>query len=131
MQGSGVEVSLFLDPDLAQLEVLAGLGPDFVSGFEINTDAYTRADGIRAPGEEAANELRKVRQAATVGAENGFRVYAGHGLTTANVVEIAALPEVEELNIGHWLISRAALVGLATAIEEMLAAMRDGRSRLD
>jgi pyridoxine 5-phosphate synthase len=127
---AGIEVSLFLDPDPAQLEVLAEIGTELVPGFEINTDAYTRADGVRAPVERAADELQKVRRAATDGAAGGFRVYAGHGLTTANVVEIAALPEVEELNIGHWLISRAALVGLAAAVAEMLAAMREGRSRL-
>ncbi len=131
LRADGIDVSLFLDPDLAQLEVMTGLGTGLVPGFEINTDAYTQADGVRAPVERAAEELEKVRRAATVGAENGFRVYAGHGLTTANVVDIAALPEVEELNIGHWLISRAALVGLATAVEEMLTAMREGRSQLD
>jgi pyridoxine 5-phosphate synthase len=130
LRAAGIEVSLFLDPDPAQLEVLAGIGAELVPGFEINTDAYTQADGVRAPVERAAGELEKVRRAAVAGAASGFRVFAGHGLTTANVVEIAALPEVEELNIGHWLISRAALVGLAAAVEEMLAAMRAGRSRL-
>jgi pyridoxine 5-phosphate synthase len=130
LAASGIDVSLFLDPDLDQLEILRQLGPEFVRGFEINTDAYTQADGIRSPAEGAAEELRKVRRAAAAGAGGGFRVYAGHGLTSANVVEIAALPEVEELNIGHWLVSRGALVGLAAAIGEMLAAMRQGRSRI-
>ncbi|MEE8524137.1 MAG: pyridoxine 5'-phosphate synthase [Thermoanaerobaculia bacterium] len=130
LRADGIESSLFLDPDPVQLEVLAELGTELVPGFEINTDAYTQADGVRAPVERAAEELEKVRRAAVAGAGNGFRVYAGHGLTTANVIEIAALAEIGELNIGHWLISRAALVGLAAAVEEMLAAMREGRSRL-
>ncbi len=130
LAADGIDVSLFLDPDPAQLAVLEELGSELIGGFEINTDAYTQADGVRSPAAGAAAELGKVRQAATAGAAAGFRVYAGHGLTAENVVEIAALPEVEELNIGHWLVSRGALVGLAAAIHEMLAAMRDGRSRI-
>ncbi len=130
LAAGGIDVSLFLDPDPAQLEVLAELGPELVPGFEINTDAYTRADGVRSPAAGAPEELDKVREAAAAGAAAGFRVYAGHGLTSGNVVEIAALPEVEELNIGHWLVSRGALVGLAAAIGEMLTAMREGRARI-
>jgi pyridoxine 5-phosphate synthase len=61
--------------------------------------------------------------AAEQGRAAGFHVYAGHGLTTANVGPVAALPHMEELNIGHWLISRAVYVGLAEAVREMLAAM--------
>ncbi len=130
LAASGIDVSLFLDPDPAQLDVLTELGPELVPGFEINTDAYTQADGIRSPAAGAAGELEKIRRAATASAAAGFRVYAGHGLTSENVVAIAALSEVEELNIGHWLVSRGALVGLAAAIGEMLAAMRRGRSRI-
>ncbi len=130
LAGAGIDVSLFLDPDPTQLDVLTDLGPELVPGFEINTDAYTQADGIRSPAAVAAGELAKIRRAAAAGTAAGFRVYAGHGLTSENVVEIAALPEVEELNIGHWLVSRGALVGLAAAIGEMLAAMRQGRSRI-
>ncbi len=122
LSGRGIAVSVFLDPDPAQLEALAGIGPRAIPGFEINTDAYTRAVG-----DAAGEEIRLAAAVATTGAGHGFAVYAGHGLTTANVGRIAALPEVEELNIGHWLISRAALVGLAEAVREMLAAMRAGR----
>jgi pyridoxine 5-phosphate synthase len=67
-----------------------------------------------------------VRAAARRGAALGLAVYAGHGLTTANVGPIAAVPEVEELNIGHALVSRAVLVGMAAAVEELLAAIRAG-----
>ena len=123
----GIAVSLFIDPAPAQLDALADLGPELVHGFEINTDAYTRAFAPHDPAASAA-ELHLVQQAATAGASRGFRVYAGHGLTTANVVAVAAVPEIEELNIGHWLISRSTLVGLGVAVQEMLAAMQQGRA---
>ncbi len=113
-----VRVSPFLDPDLRQLEAISGMSPGVVSGFEINTDAYTKA----TPRADA--ELRSIRQVARVGAERNLAVYAGHGLTTANVGPIAATPEIEELNIGHAIVSRAALIGMEAAVREMLAAMR-------
>jgi pyridoxine 5-phosphate synthase len=116
---AGVAVSVFVDPDPRQVEMLAELGEDAVTGFEINTDAWTRAV------DEAAREplLRAMRLVAEQGHAAGFRVYAGHGLTTANVGPVARLPHMEELNIGHFLIGRAILVGLAAAVREMLAAM--------
>lgn len=120
---AGIDVSLFLDPELAQIDALAQIGPTLAPGFELNTDAYTRADG-RAAGVE----LQKVRAASRHGAELGFKVYAGHGLTSENVLGIASVPEIEELNIGHWLVSRASLIGLADAVREMLAAMKAGRA---
>jgi pyridoxine 5-phosphate synthase len=116
--GAGIEVSLFLDPDPLQIERLASLDGGVVAGFEINTDAYTRAgDAARRA------ELDKVRAAALLGEELGVHVYAGHGLTAANVGPIAALPQVEELNIGHSIVSRAVLIGMDAAVREMLAAM--------
>lgn len=117
-----IDVSLFLDPDMAQLEQLIAIGPAAIPGFEINTDAYTKATG---PAVET--ELAKIAGVAQAGADAGFRVYAGHGLTTSNVIAVAAVPQIEELNIGHWLVSRAAIVGLDTAVREMLGAMRQGR----
>jgi pyridoxine 5-phosphate synthase len=122
-----VAVSVFLDPEPAQVEALAALGHRGaetgarITGFEINTDAYTHAEG-----EARAHELARIRTAATLGAERGLKVYAGHGLTTENVAPIAAVPEIEELNIGHWLVARAVIVGMDRAVREMLAAMRAG-----
>ena len=113
-----VRVSLFLDPDLLQLEALSEMSPGVVSGFEINTDAYTRATS------SADTQLQLIRQAARAGAERSLAVYAGHGLTTANVGPVAATPQIEELNIGHAIVSRAALVGMEAAVREMLVAMR-------
>ena len=122
LNAGGVGVSVFVDPDLAQLDALADLGRELVPGFEINTDAYTRASGT-----DADVEAEKIVQASARGSEHGFAVYAGHGLTSANVGRVAAVAEIEELNIGHWIVSRAALVGMQQAVAEMLAAMRAGR----
>jgi pyridoxine 5-phosphate synthase len=123
----GIAVSLFLDPAEAQIEILAALTgrvrsltePSPVDGIELNTDAYTRS-----PDEEAAGErLAELNAAALLAARFGFHVYAGHGLTTANVGPVAALPGMEELNIGHALVSRAVLVGMEAAVREMLHAI--------
>lgn len=131
---AGIAVSLFLDPAPAQIDLLAKLRDDlsgdssgsgedgFPQGFEINTDAYTKSQRS----EDVARELAKVRQAMERGVELGFEVYAGHGLTVGNVGPIAALDAVEELNIGHALVSRAVLVGMKAAVEEMLAAIAAG-----
>jgi pyridoxine 5-phosphate synthase len=112
----GIAVSVFLDPERDQLEALREL--DNVIGFEINTDRYTRASG-----DAVQVELDKVRAMADAGAESGLSVYAGHGLTTANVGPVAAHPAIEELNIGHSIVSRAVLVGFTEAVREMLAAI--------
>ncbi len=127
LAGAGIAVSLFLDPDPRQVEAASALPRELVGGFEINTDAYTQATALPAAeparAQAAEAELGKVRRAARAGAEAGLHVYAGHGLTAANVGPIAAIPEIEELNIGHALVSRAVLVGLAEAVREMLRAM--------
>lgn len=120
---ANISVSVFIDPDLRQIDALSFFGASLIPGFEINTDTYTRAIG-----DEVETELAKIAEVATRGAGCGFRAYAGHGLTTANVGRITALPEIEELNIGHWLVSRAALVGMRRAVEEMMAAMAAGRT---
>lgn len=118
LRDAGIAVSLFLDPHPEQIERLAEIGKGVVEGFEINTDAYTQSSGL-----DGELHLTGMRAAAEQGRAAGFRVFAGHGLTTGNVGPVAALPEMEELNIGHWLISRSVFVGLAEAVREMLAAM--------
>jgi pyridoxine 5-phosphate synthase len=122
---AGMAVSVFVDPDPRQIEALGRLrqGGAPIPGFEINTDAYTRATE-----ENAARELHAVREAARLGSAAGLHVYAGHGLTVGNVGPVAAVPEMEELNIGHAIVSRAVLVGMAAAVEEMLAAIRGGQA---
>ena len=128
LTAAGCAVSIFLDPDLDQLGALAELVLTDAPATEINTDAYTKA--FLGDAEQAAAELEKIRRVAGAGAEHGFAVFAGHGITTANAPQIAAVPEIEELNIGHWLISRAAMVGLHTSVREMLDAMAGGRAQV-
>ena len=117
LAAAGIDVSIFVDPDPRQLARLTALRERGVSGFEINTDRYSRGE---------AGQLELIRQVAADGATAGLQVYAGHGLTTGNVGPIAAVPEIEELNIGHALIARAVLVGMTEAVREMLAAIAAG-----
>lgn len=117
LTAAGIAVSLFLDPQSEQIEALGAIGNAAITGFELNTDRYTRADS------GAPTELAALARAAALGQAQGFAVYAGHGLTTANVGPVAALPAVEELNIGHSIVARSVLVGMPTAVTEMLAAI--------
>ena len=114
---AGISVSLFLDPDPGIFEPLSRLEEGLVDGFEINTDAYSRA------GDQAASEVAKIRDVAERGENEGFEVYAGHGLTVSNVAAISDLPQIRELNIGHSVVSHAVLVGMKTAVRELLDAM--------
>ncbi len=116
---AGVAVSLFIDPDLRQIQALVPLAGQGVTGFEINTDAYTQATAREA----LESELKQIAAAVEQGRAAGFHAYAGHGLRTDNVGLVAALPGMEELNIGHFIIARAAIVGIDAAVREMLAAM--------
>jgi pyridoxine 5-phosphate synthase len=124
LAAAGIAVSVFIDPDKSQIDALERLGKHgvaaaVISGFELNTDAYTRAVGDKA----LERELAKLAAAAKQGVGHGFHLYAGHGLTPANVGPIARLPRMEELNIGHALVSRAVLVGLDAAVRELLGAL--------
>jgi pyridoxine 5-phosphate synthase len=109
---SGMRVSLFIAPDSAQVEAAREVGAHVV---ELHTGAYADAPDEAAMG----RELQRLREAARFAAMIGLEVHAGHGLTFANVAAIAALPEVAELNIGHFLIGEAIFVGLVPAIREM------------
>lgn len=122
LRAAGIEVSLFVDPDPKRIDALAPFSGGLASGIELNTDAYTRAVGGFA-----ASRRAEVARSADMGAAMGFRIYAGHGLTAANVGGIAAIRRIEELNIGHALISRAVILGLAGAVREMLQAMGTAR----
>jgi pyridoxine 5-phosphate synthase len=113
---AGIVVSLFIDPDEAQVRASARVRAGVV---ELHTGAY--ANG--RPG-----ELERLTAAAALTAEVGLECHAGHGLTYANVTPIAALPEVRELNIGHYLIGEALLVGLPASIREMKRLMDAARS---
>jgi pyridoxine 5-phosphate synthase len=120
LAADGIAVSLFIDPDPLQLQALVRLAGHGVTGFEVNTDAYSRVQEKDA----LASELRQIVEMVEQGKAAGFHAYAGHGLRTDNVHAIAALPGMEELNIGHFIVSRAVIVGMEAAVREMLAAMK-------
>jgi len=113
---AGIAVSLFIDPDDAQVAASKKSGADWV---EIHTGAYANA----RPGKDRERELARIAEAAKLAASLGLRVGAGHGLNYINSGPIARIPEIEELNIGHSVISRAALVGMDRAVREMAAAI--------
>jgi pyridoxine 5-phosphate synthase len=112
LKEAGVEVSIFVDPDYDQIKAIAKSG---VGAIELNTAKYSEA---RRP-EQAEAEAETVAQAARAAARLGLRVLAGHGLDYRNVRRIVRIPEIEELNIGHAIVARAALVGLERAVREM------------
>ncbi len=118
LKRSGLHISLFIDPASEMVERSRDLGADAI---ELHTGAYANAGG-------AANTLLALRKAATLGAGLGLAVHAGHGLTVRNVGAVAAIPEIEELNIGHSIISRAIFVGLVESVREMRAAMDAARA---
>lgn len=111
---AGARISLFIDPDLRTLDAAKDLG---VPAVELHTGRYAHS---WRHNDEALNELRL---AARHAADMGLFVHAGHGLTYANVGPVAAIPEIEELNIGHSIVSHALMVGMQKAVEEMRKAM--------
>jgi pyridoxine 5-phosphate synthase len=120
LKAAGIEVSLFIDPDRRQIDAARRLGAHAV---EIQTARYSEA------GKDAARELAALRDATDYAVGLGLHVHMGHGLNYHNVQAVAALPGVEELNIGHSIVSRAVLVGMERAVREMKEAMREGYER--
>lgn len=108
---AGVRVSLFVDPEPAQLEAAVRAGAPVV---ELHTGAYAEAAGAERP-----RQLERLRAAARAAAALGLTVHAGHGLNYHNVGPVAAIPEIVELNIGHSIIARALFDGLARAVRDM------------
>ena len=117
---AGIRVSLFIDPEPRQIEAAARAGS---RAIELHTGAYAGAAGG-----ERAKALERLRAAAALGAELGLEVHAGHGLDYRNVSPVAAIPGIVELNIGHAIIARAVLDGLAAAVGDMKTLMRAARS---
>jgi len=120
LQSLGIEVSLFIDPDEKQLEAAATTG---ASTVEIHTGEYANATDEKQQQLAFQRILRSVEFAKKA----GFIVNAGHGLHYENVKPIAAIPEINELNIGHAIVARALWVGLETAVKEMKALMVEAR----
>ncbi len=121
MMDIGAEVSLFIDPDEEQIDAAVATGAPVV---ELHTGAYAEASDIH----ERERELERIIKAAAYGSRKGLIVNAGHGLHYHNVQPIAAILEINELNIGHALIAHAVFVGLKSAVREMLDIMRQSRS---
>jgi pyridoxine 5-phosphate synthase len=118
LSGAGIRVSLFIDPTRAAVDQSKKLG---AQAIELHTGTYSHH-----PDSEQA--LDALRDSARLAAELGLAVHAGHGLNLRNVGAVAAIPEIEELNIGHSIISRAVFVGLDRAVREMREAMLAARS---
>jgi len=111
LQDAGARVSLFIDAEETQIHAAASLGAEFI---EIHTGSYANKSGV-----ERASELEKLRRGAALALSLGLRVNAGHGLNYENTATILSLPGLEELNIGHSIISRALTVGLENAVRDM------------
>jgi pyridoxine 5-phosphate synthase len=116
---AGIRVSLFIEPDARQVEAALRLGAPVV---ELHTGRYAELRG-----EEVAVELKRLADAAALAAKNGIEPHAGHGLTFDNVVPIAAIPQLAELNIGHFLIGEAIFTGLEASVARMRALMDEAR----
>lgn len=121
LQDNGVRVSLFIDPDPAQIAASAALGTDII---ELHTGAYCDAN----VGDARARELQRIVDGAAQGADLGLEIHAGHGLSFETVADVAVIPQIIELNIGHFLVGEAIFCGLETAIRRMRALMDEARS---
>lgn len=120
LQSEGIRVSLFIDPDPAAIDASSRLG---VEAVELHTGEYANARGA-----ERSRQLERLSAAARHAREVGLDVHAGHGLTYENVTPVAAIPELEELNIGHSIIARAVFTGLERAVADMADVLRRARS---
>lgn len=115
---AGIRTSLFIDPNAEMVRASHELG---ATAIELHTGSYANHP-------EDPSHLEALKSAAALGAELGLAVHAGHGLTTSNVIPVAAIDEIEELNIGHSIVSRAVMVGIGAAVHEMHVAMAMARA---
>lgn len=114
MKEKNINTSLFIDPEKEQIDIAKEIGADII---ELHTGFYSDA---KDP-ENQKEELSRIKEAASYAKDLGLEVSAGHGLNYENVKQIAQIPEIEELNIGHSIVSRAVFLGLAQAVKEMLS----------
>jgi pyridoxine 5-phosphate synthase len=119
LSAAGIRVALFIAPDLAQIEAARRSGAPVI---ELHTGTYAEATGAAQ-----ARELERLSSAAKRAANLGLEVHAGHGLTYNNVIPVASIPEIVELNIGHCIIGRAIFAGLESAVRDMKALMNGAR----
>ena len=119
LREANIRVSLFIEPDPRQIEAALRLGAPVV---EFHTGKYAHSEGA-----EREVELRRIAEAAALAVKNGIEPHAGHGLTFENVQPIAAIPQIAELNIGHYLIGEAIFIGLEESVRRMRTLMDLGR----
>jgi pyridoxine 5-phosphate synthase len=117
----GIRTSLFIDPDDAAIRTSVDLGVDAI---ELHTGEYANARG-----EARTAQLERINRGASLARKLSLAVHAGHGLTYENVHPIAAIPEIEELNIGHSIVSRAVFTGMEAAVRDMAEIVRRARAR--
>lgn len=115
LRDAGIRVSLFIDPDAAQIEAGAGTGAEMI---ELHTGCFANATG-----DERAHEVMRLTEAARAGVGMDLQVNAGHGINYTNLKELFVVPHLTELNIGHSIVSRAMRVGMTQAVKEMKEAM--------
>ncbi len=120
LSSDGIRVAVFIDPEIDQIDAATSLDVPVV---ELHTGRYADADG-----QTQAKELHRLRVATEYAAHKGLEVHAGHGLNYHNVTPVAAIDGINELNIGHAIVSHALIVGLSTAVKEMKHLMREARS---
>jgi pyridoxine 5-phosphate synthase len=116
---ANIRVSLFIEPSEAQVEAAVRLGAPVV---ELHTGRYAHLDG-----EERATELKRIADCAALAVKNGIEPHAGHGLTFDNVIPVAAIPQLAELNIGHFLVGEAIFTGLDASVRRMRILMDEAR----
>jgi pyridoxine 5-phosphate synthase len=117
LRANNIVVSLFIAPEINQIKAAARVKADYV---ELHTGMYARAESLNA----VADELEKIRSMALAASKLGLGVSAGHGLNYQNVREVATIPQMEELNIGHAIVAKAVMVGVERAVREMLELIR-------
>lgn len=117
LQAAGIRVSLFIDPDLPQVQLAAELGAEMI---ELHTGCFANATG-----DQLEYEIQRLREASVLGHSLGLQVNAGHGINYGNLFRLFEVPHLAELNIGHTLVSRALRVGLKEAVRQMKQLMGD------
>lgn len=120
LSDAGIRVSLFIEPEAAQIDAAIKLGAPVV---ELHTGTYAKVTGAAQ-----ADEFKRLAEAAALAAKNGIEVHAGHGLSYSNVQPIAAIPQLAELNIGHFLIGEAVFIGLSESVMKMRQMMDAARA---
>ncbi len=123
LREAGIRVSLFIDPEQAQIDAAAAVESDAV---ELHTGTYCEA-GLAKDHDRFEKELARLQKAARAASEAGLEVHAGHGLTYGTVGPVAAIPEIVELNIGHFLVGEAIFVGLGESVRHMRRQMDKAR----